>query len=168
MFYLRDLPNYEFIRKRTERYPEIDPAALEATLVLARVAVDMLQAFDVYLARHGISQGRFSILMLLNRDPEQGISPSDLAARTGVTRATVTGLLDGLERERMISREHVEQDRRMVQVRLTEQGRKFLEEIAPDYYRRVAGLMQHLSEEEKRTLTELMRKVNTGIASITA
>lgn len=168
MFYLRDLPDYEAIKKRAQRYPELDPAAVEATLVLLRVAVDVLGAFDIFLARNHLSQGRFSMLMLLNRDPEQNLCPSDLASRAGVTRATVTGLLDVLERQRLVKREHAQLDGRMVRVRLTPRGQQFLEGILPDYYRRVGNLMGQLSEQEKHVLTGLLRQVNAGIPAITA
>jgi DNA-binding MarR family transcriptional regulator len=168
MFYLRDLPNYEAFKKRAERYPNVDPAALESCINLLRVAVDVLAAWDVYLARHKTSAGRFSILMLLNREPEKPVSPSDLAARAGVTRATVTGLLDSLEREKLIKREHAVDDRRMIQVRLTPAARKRLDAMLPDYYKRVADLMGQLTEEEKKSLIQLLTKINAGIPTITA
>ncbi len=167
MFYLRDLPNYETIKKRAQRYASADPAAIESCLVLLRVAVDVLAGFDAYLARHKISAGRFSLLMILNRDPEKPMSPSDLAARAGVTRATVTGLLDGLERERLVERRHGCNDRRTVLVHLTPAAQQRLEEILPDYHRRVAQLMGALSEEEKKQLTALLGKVKLGIPTIT-
>src|SRR6185369_7523268 len=103
MFYLRDLPKYEALRQRAARYPEIDPRAFEAFLVLMRVGSDLLDGLEAYLGSKGMSQGKFSILMLLNRDPDVGISPSVLADRSGVTRATVTGVLDGLSREKLVS-----------------------------------------------------------------
>jgi DNA-binding MarR family transcriptional regulator len=168
MFYLRDLPNYETIKKRAARYAGADPAAIESCLVLLRVAVDVLAAFDAYLARHKMSAGRFSLLMILNRDPDNPMSPSDLAARAGVTRATVTGLLDGLEREQLVERRHGCDDRRTVLVRLTPAAHHRLEEILPDYHRRVANLMGELSEAEKKTLTGLLGKVKAGIPTITA
>jgi DNA-binding MarR family transcriptional regulator len=168
MFYLRDLPNYETIKKRAARYAGADPAAVESCLVLLRVAVDVLAAFDAYLARHKISAGRFSLLMILNRDPDTPMSPSDLAVRAGVTRATVTGLLDGLEREQLVERRHGRSDRRTVRVHITSAGRDRLEEILPDYHRRVADLMGELSESEKRLLTGLLGKVKAGIPTITA
>lgn len=167
MFYLRDLPNYETIKKRAARYANADPAAIESCLVLLRVAVDVLAAFDAYLARHKISAGRFSLLMILNRDPDTPVSPSDLAARAGVTRATVTGLLDSLEREQLIARQHDCADRRMVMVRLTPLAQQRLEEMLPDYHRRVANLMGQLSEPEKKKLTALLGKVKEGIPTIT-
>ncbi|KAA9150109.1 MarR family transcriptional regulator, partial [Delftia sp. BR1] len=50
------------------------------------------------LAPHGLSEGRFVLLFLLESASE-GLAPNHLAEQAGITRATVTGLLDGLERE---------------------------------------------------------------------
>ena len=163
MLYLRDLPKYEAIELRARRYPEIDPASVISYLVLLRVASDVLAAIEGYLARHDLSQGRFTVLALLNRNPDAPMSPSDLATRSGVTRATMTGLLDGLERERLIRRKQDRGDRRMLLVELTPGGRKMLDEIFPDYYRRIAKLMGHLSEAEKKQLIELLNKITPGL-----
>lgn len=50
------------------------------------------------LAPHRLSEGKFVLLCLLH-DRSEGLAPHELATRAGVTRATVTGLLDGLERD---------------------------------------------------------------------
>src|SRR5436190_23969182 len=105
VFFLRDLPKYEAIRQRAAKYPQLDPRGLEAYLVLLRVSSDVVDELESFLAKRGTSQGKFTVLMLLNREPDVGVSPSDLAERSGVTRATITGLLDGLSREKFISRE---------------------------------------------------------------
>jgi len=166
MLYLRDLPKYEAIEQRSKRYPQVEAAAVQSFLVLLRVASDVLETFEQFLARHGMSQGRFSVLMLLNRDPDQPMSPSDLAVKCGVTRATMTGLLDGLERERLIKREADRNDRRMLLIQLTTKGRKMLDGMLPDYYHRIALLMNHLSDAEKHQLVELLGKVNGGITAV--
>jgi DNA-binding MarR family transcriptional regulator len=166
MFFLRDLPKYEAIRQRAARYPDLDARALEVFLVLLRVGSDVLDALEAYLTKKGTSQGKFTILMLLNRDPDVGISPSDLADRSGVTRATITGLLDGLSREKLVVREDDVGDRRKAVVRLTARGRKMLDEMLPDYYRQVADLMGGLSDTEKVTLIELLTKVNSHIGAL--
>src|SRR5436309_12182623 len=95
MFILRDLPKYDAIRARATRYPEVNAGAVEAFLTLLRVGSDVFAALEKYLACHRLSQGSFTVLMLLNRDPDIGLNPSDLASKCGVTRATMTGLLDG-------------------------------------------------------------------------
>jgi len=159
MFLLHDVPKYETIRQLSERYPSIDPRAVEAFLVLLRTATDTLNAFESYWQRLGMSQGKFTVLMLLNRNPEQGLNPSELADKAGVTRATMTGLLDTLEKDGVIRREADVRDRRTVLVRLTETGRALLERMLPDYFECVARLMAPLSAIERKQLVALLQKI---------
>lgn len=166
MFYLRDLPKYEAIRQRALRYPDLNARALEAFLVMLRVASDVLDALEALLASYGTSQGKFTVLMLLNRNPDVGMCPSDLAERSGVTRATITGLLDGLEREKYIVREDDRTDRRKAVVRLTPRGIKSLDAMLPSYYRQVSELMGQLADTEKANLVELLMKVNSNLADV--
>ena len=166
MFLLRDLPKYESIRLQSERYPQIDPRAVEAFLVLWRTSTDTLNAFECYLAKHGMSQGKFTVLMILNRNPDQGMNPSELADRAGVTRATMTGLLEGLEREKLISRQGDRSDRRRAVVRLSASARKMLDGMLPDYYSRLHDLMADLSEDDKATLTALLTKIAQRVPDV--
>jgi DNA-binding MarR family transcriptional regulator len=166
MFYLRDLPKYEAIRQRASRYPDLDARALEAFLVLLRVASDVLDGLEALLASYGTSQGKFTVLMLLNREPDVGVSPSDLAERSGVTRATITGLLDGLEREKLILRQGDRDDRRKAVVRLTPRGLKMLEAMLPSYYRQVSELMGCLSDSDKTKFVDLLMRVNERLPSL--
>ena len=163
MLLLRDLPRYEMLQEKAQRYPELDANAVEATLVLLRVASDVFEGMGAHLARHDISQGRFMVLVLLDRHSHaEGLLPSEIAEHLGVTRATVTGLLDGLEKCELISREMHPEDRRAFCIELTPKGREFLAEMLPGHYRRIAGLMAHLSESEQRQLVKLLGKVSHG------
>ena len=134
--------------------------------MLLRTATDTLNAFDCHLQRLGKSQGKFTVLMLLNRDPERGMNPSDLADKAGVTRATMTGLLEGLEREKLISRQGDRSDRRRAVVRMTASARTFLDGMLPDYYTQVHELMADLSEADKHHLTQLLGKISHRIPQI--
>lgn len=166
MLYLRDLPKYESIRQQAQRYPQIDPRAVESFLVLLRVASDVLGGIESYLALHGMSQGKFTVLMVLNRNPQAGQNPSELADRCGVTRATMTGLLDGLEREKLIRREGDSADRRKAIVRLTTKAVRLLDQMLPGYYAQIADLMGGLPEEQKVQLIELLAKVNQRLPAL--
>jgi DNA-binding MarR family transcriptional regulator len=162
-FSLRDIPKYDAIRARAARYPEVDAGSVEAFLLLLRVGSDVLSALERYLAPHGMSRGTFSVLMVLNRDPTRGLNPSDLANRCGVTRATMTGLLDGLERKGLLNRESEQADRRTILIRLTPKAGDLLEGMLHDYYRRVAALMSGLTLEEKQALSEMLIKVDQRV-----
>lgn len=163
MLLLRDLPRYEMLQEKAQRYPELDASAVDATLILLRVASDVFEGLGAQLTRNGLSQGRFMVLMLLDRSPAgEGILPSEIAEQLGVTRATVTGLLDGLEKCHLISRQMHPEDRRAFCIELTPKGRQFLADMLPEHYRRIAGLMAHLDHEEQRQLVKLLSKVSHG------
>lgn len=165
-FPLRDIPKYEAIRARAARYPEVDAGAIEAFLLLMRVGSDVLGAFEKYLASHGMSRGTFSVLMVLNRDPSHGLNPSDLASRCGVTRATMTGLLDGLERKGLLRRESEQADRRTILIRLTPKAGQLLDSMLHDYYKRIADLMGGLTLPEQKSLSEMLVKVDQRVSSV--
>jgi DNA-binding MarR family transcriptional regulator len=163
MFLVKDLPKYEVIRARAARYPEIDPDAVEAFLILMRTGSDVLMGVEKFLARHKLSHGGFCVLMVLYRQPKVGLNPSDLASRCGVTRATMTGLLDCLQRNKLIRRESDQADRRTVLVRLNDHGVVILESLLHDYYRRVALLMAGLSNPDKKHLNWMLGQVALGV-----
>nr|WP_236672838.1 MarR family transcriptional regulator [Comamonas sp. JC664] len=112
-----------------------------------------------------MSLGRFTVLVRLysTEDVEGALTPADLAESSGVSRATMTGLLDTLEKDGLISREDHPEDRRMYTVRLTSKARQLVEGMLPDHFRRIAALMAPLSEEEHTTLRALLAKVSEGL-----
>jgi DNA-binding MarR family transcriptional regulator len=163
---LKEVPKYECLLEGAKRFPELDPSATEAFLHLLRTSNDISEDFGAIHASHNISRGRFIVLMLLNHDPERPASPADLADRSNVTRATMTGLIDTLERAGFVKREHAPGDRRMMLVRLTTRGRAFLDRILPGYFRRIAAVMGQLTEAERKSLVALMGKIQQTLPAI--
>lgn len=166
MFYLKDLPTDRTLEEIAKRYPDLDPSALKTCAVLLRTGSDLLTAFETILGKHGLSQGRFLSLIVMNRTPNKAINPSTLAEKVGVKRATMTGLLDGLEGKGLIERVAHPEDRRKLGIRLTKNGRQLLDEILPDYYDHIGKLMAELSEKERQELELLLGKVNQGLSTL--
>ncbi|MEY3747681.1 MAG: hypothetical protein RL194_1140 [Pseudomonadota bacterium] len=163
MLQLRDLPNRETLEKFAARYPQADISAISAFLHLLRVATDLSVALDACLSRHGLLQGRWWVLILLMREDALQSTPSALAEKAGVTRATMTGLLDGLERDGLVARELDPHDRRSVSIRLTAAGQQKLDEVMPDYYSRLRACMAALDERDRQQLNDILNLINAGI-----
>lgn len=163
---LREIPKDECFRALAREYREVEASAIETHLTLLRVAGDVLNAFEMHFARHHISQGRFGVLVILKISPARQLHASELAEKIGVSRATMTGLLDGLERDGLIARLDEETDRRKTTIKLTLSGQRYLERILPDHFRRVARLMADIGETERRTLIKLLRKISQGIPAL--
>ena len=173
MFYMKELPSEEDFRPLVPEYSSLDTSSVMLFYLFLQVGSDMLTAFETYLADHGISQGRFTVLLLLlrsqvRRNGAGGLSPSELARQAGVTRATMTGLMKGLQRDGLIERSGHDGDGRKVIVRLTPRGKESLHIIFPAYYSRIAELMNELEDEEREKLSMLLHKMkNKMSASIT-
>ena len=166
MFFLRDLPTDKTLSEFAKRYPDLDPSALRTCAVLLRTGSDLLAAFETLLGKYDLSQGRFLTLIVMNRTPDEAINPSSLAEKVGVKPATMTGLLDGLERRGLVRRLAHPEDRRKVSIRLTDSGRRALDEMLPEYYSRIARLMANLTEKERQDLVALLGKVSQGLLAI--
>lgn len=162
---LRVLPRVETTRALARRYSSLDPTAVEAYLSIVVTGNAISRAIESYLARHDIAPGRFGVLMYLLRKKERRGLPSAMAEWLGVTRATITGLLDGLERDGLVRREPHDRDGRMTHVALTAKGQACLDRLLPDYFRMTGGMVASLDERERRTLTRLLGRVREGVAA---
>lgn len=154
--------DYQALQALATRYPELDIASVEACLAFLRATADVQSALEAHLARYGLSMGKFTLLMQLLQAEESGLTPSECAERSGVSRATITGLLDGLEREELVERRPRLGDRRMLSVHLTEKGEVLLAQMLPDHFCRTTELMANLSAIEKKTLVKLLQKLQAG------
>lgn len=166
MLQLRDLPKIDTLEKFATRYPEADVSAVYTFLNLLRVAGDLSTALDACLSRHDLLQGRWWVLILLMREDSKTSTPSILAEKAGVSRATMTGLLDGLAQNNLVSRVYAQEDRRSVFIRLTDAGQAKLDLVMPDYYTRLRDCMQGLSEQDREKLQQLLTVIDAGSAAL--
>ncbi|HEX5539666.1 MAG TPA: MarR family transcriptional regulator [Methylophilaceae bacterium] len=168
MLQLRDLPSNEVLDKFAQRYPQADVSAIATFLHLLRVATDFSMALDDCLSRHGLLQGRWWVLILLMREDTKISLPSVLAEKAGVSRATMTGLLDGLERDHLVQRIFDPTDRRCVSIKLTAAGEAKLDAVMPDYYSRLRICMQSLDEASRAHLQQMLTQLHAGIGAFSA
>jgi len=116
------------------------------------------------LAPHALSEGRFVMLFLLDAASE-GLAPNELAEKAGVTRATVTGLLNGLERECLIERQTDASDGRALRIQLTPHGQQVARPVFEQHSHWIAGLFGNLSTAERTQLALLLDKVAANVTS---
>lgn len=129
-------------------------------------ALSLASAIDrdcaALLAPHGLSEGRFVLLFLLDGAPG-GLAPAVLAQQAGVSRATVTGLLDGLEREGLVARQADASDRRALRISLTPRGQQVAQAVFAQHGRWIASLFGPLDAAERTQLARLLDKVATRL-----
>lgn len=122
------------------------------------------QACAARLAPHRLSEGKFVLLFLL-RDLPEGLAPHELADKAGVTRATITGLLDGLQRDGLLARHSDSQDRRKISVRLTEQGQALAQHLLDEHSQWIGSLFAGFDQAERNTLSTLLKRAWLNVTS---
>jgi DNA-binding MarR family transcriptional regulator/CheY-like chemotaxis protein len=133
--------------------------ALSMMSIMTRLARMILRITEDHSTKLGISQSKLSVLMYLNQALEHCASPSALAAHCGVSRAAMTGLLDGLEQEGYVERDDHPSDRRALKIKLTLKGQQFLDWISPPGSYQMLELVDRLEGDERKQLTELVRDI---------
>ena len=117
------------------------------------------------LEEYGLSKGKFTILIIMYSDGADGMNPSELAEKSGVSRAAITGLLSRLERDGIIERQNDLHDGRMTTVKLSLKGVDLMNKVLPIHFVHTSKLMSGLSEQEHVQLEFLLQKIRTGISS---
>jgi len=150
------------LQRALEQFPELDISAIEAHASLDHTVDVINGTVFAPLHEYGISRGRFNVLMnlsieeMLRNEPP---SPSAIAESLGVTRATMTQLLDGLEHDKMIERRNAGHDRRAQAIHLTEEGRNLFTQLIPSISREIAQIFAPLTPVERQTLIGLLSKL---------
>ncbi|RKT05546.1 DNA-binding MarR family transcriptional regulator [Streptomyces sp. 3211.6] len=162
-----EAPTLDQARRQIRRYGlDSDPQAVLVAVRLMAAGARLGQASEVHFSRFGLSTGRYRLLADLE-DSEGEKSPSLLAASLGVSRATVSGLIDSLEKDGLVLRRPSAQDGRASVVVLTARGARKLRDLAPDHFRRLQAMVADLSVEERTVFLDLLSRVTRGIGALT-
>jgi DNA-binding MarR family transcriptional regulator len=146
-----------------EQTPEGDAAATEAVMNLVRTADLLFDEIGRLLRPLNVSAAGGLVLgMLRDRGP---MSPSELGERLIVTRATVTGLVDSLEKRGYVRRSAHPSDRRSQIVELTPAGLDVNAKLRTLIHGHEKEWLSVLTADEIRTLIGLTHRIQDSMGS---
>lgn len=133
-----------------------------------RTIIELTQTYDLlddilnrHFGRFGLSQPKFNALMQLRQAGDQGLVLSELGERMLVSRANITGLIDRLERDQLVTREADPRDGRVIRAKITLKAQNLLEDILPIHGEFTQKTMSCLNPAEKKELLKLLHKLKT-------
>lgn len=88
-----------------------------------------LRALGARISRHGVSIGMWFFLRALWE--EDGLTQRELSRRVSMMEPTTATALESMERRGLISRTRNSKDRRKINIRLTDRGRRLQEVLLP-------------------------------------
>lgn len=146
--------------------PDLDPEAIGTAARLLRVGHLLDDLIGERVAEHGLKKAEGDVLFVLRRAGEPyRLSPSRLSEALYVHSGTLTSRLDRLERKEMIERVRHPTDRRSVEVRLNERGKKVADEAVTLGVDDLRSVFEPLSDRERSALNRATSKLIGRIAS---
>jgi DNA-binding MarR family transcriptional regulator len=142
------------ITRKAVRFDSLDQ---EVFLSLWRTYDRLRMLEDELFARFDLTPQQYNALRLLKAEHPAAIPTLTLANRLVSRAPDITRLLDKLEQRGLIERERLADNRRVVQVRLTESGMALLDELSEPLKDCHARQLGHLSSVQLKQLCELLR-----------
>lgn len=155
---IKDFPNLETLKKIKKQFHNLDLNALSGWLEIIKTADQLEAKLNQFLSCKNIQQSRFFILILLLRNPD-GMTLSKLAYGIGVSKPTMSGLIDRMYKDELLDRKESEKSRREVVISISEKGRNLINSLLPEHYDIVSNLMENLTEEDYKDLKRILSKI---------
>lgn len=118
-----------------------------------------LRAFDEFFERlgmRGLKPGEFSVLYVISQNPR--IRQSALGQRMMIKRAHMTKLIRAFEDRGLVSRRIPDEDRRAVELSLTAEGKRVMDENSDAFFAHEQTTGAPLTRRERQQLVMLLRK----------
>jgi DNA-binding MarR family transcriptional regulator len=139
-----------------QRYMSLRPRLIPPKDVLR--FKEMMKSFKGSDYKTGDHEFVFRILMLLSNNPDP-LTMSELSTELNVPLSTATRIVDELVKRDMMERVHDSRDRRVVRVKMSENGRKLYETGTAYTKQRITRLLKDFSAQEQTQLMSLMNKL---------
>ncbi|MBP0450488.1 MULTISPECIES: MarR family winged helix-turn-helix transcriptional regulator [unclassified Kitasatospora] len=138
--------------------PHLDPDIEGAVTRMNKLTRHLRRVREQGVADYGLQKHEFDTLHELAGRGGHAL-PSELRADLNLAPASVTGRLEALERRGFVVRTPSTEDRRRVDVELTEAGLEAWRQALDVVGREEQRLLGVLAPEERRLLSDLLRRV---------
>jgi DNA-binding MarR family transcriptional regulator len=144
------------------RYPNASPLATECAMNLVFTADLLVKRIARLVQPLGLSPASGLVLSIV-ADAESPLPPHQIAERLIISRATVTGLVDSLERQGYVRRRPHQSDRRMLLIEATDSGRQVADAFRPLVHQHEKLWLETLSDEDQQQLIDSLQRLQTSL-----
>lgn len=128
----------------------------ECLIILREVYNLVVSGENEWLAKYDLSMTKLNFLLLLRWAPDCRMSMTDLGKDLTITGGSITKLVDSLESTGTVRRMQMRDDRRVVLVELTEQGRRLFDDVTEEHNRHWDAVWAGISDDD---LAELIARL---------
>jgi DNA-binding MarR family transcriptional regulator len=140
--------------------PDVD-RVLEAIIYLATEGRRLTKE---YARRINLTGPQLTVLKMLEAFGD--LSLSELSERIRAQNSTVTGIIDRMEREALVTRARSRDDRRVFLIKLTPKGARIAETIAVEPMEILRSTLASLSATDMRDLMRILTKLARKVEAL--
>jgi DNA-binding MarR family transcriptional regulator len=142
----------------------VSASANECIVGIVRASEAFVALANRALSGYQLSPAARQALAVLDGAGEP-LSPTEIARRLIVTTASVTSLLDTLERRGFVERRADPGDRRRLLVAITPPAQDLVRQYVPEVVALQAAVMSGIGEEDRQHLIAVLTRVSEAIAA---
>jgi len=140
--------------------PDLNPASTEVVGRIVRMEYFITRRVLQDMARHSINVGEFDVLAALRRQGEPyQLSPNQMQEMVLISSGALTNRINRLESAALVKRTPDQDDRRGVNVTLTEKGLNVINDAVSHHLAAESELLEPLDQEERVVLAKLLKKL---------
>jgi DNA-binding MarR family transcriptional regulator len=154
-------------RQYREKFDWADVKSIELVLRLAATATSIRGAAQRLFSAHGFERaaGRMGVLRVLYFSPKGRMNQNEISNEMQVTSANISYVLEGLERDGLVTRTPHETDRRVTWVQLTEDGEEVFKRLAPAMTAHLVNLGSGFTDDEKVIFSSFLERLRNNAES---
>ncbi|MBT2736230.1 MarR family winged helix-turn-helix transcriptional regulator [Bacillus sp. ISL-7] len=131
--------------------------SLKLFIVLSRAYKAINEHVNKVIQASGLNPTEFAVLELLYHKGDQPMQ--QIGGKILLASGSITYVVDKLEQKGMLKRIACPKDRRVTFAQITEDGKKFIQDIFPEHAEQIDKLMSSLTETEKLEAIDLLKKL---------
>ena len=112
------------------------------------------------LLPYGVTPGQYGVLYCLWQN--RVMTPKDIAQMLGLENSTISGVLDRMQKKDLIQRVISQEDRRCIQVTLTEKGEALEGPVLAAIEEVNRQVLSRFSKEDADTLLRCLKAISTA------
>jgi MarR family transcriptional regulator, 2-MHQ and catechol-resistance regulon repressor len=151
------------LQRELKKHGAFDSAEQEAILNILRTNDQFQNQFGKLFRSFEITSSQYNVLRIL-RGHGKSLQIQEIASQMIQVVPAMTGLIDRLEEQQLVRRERCQNDRRVIYIGLTDQGKKLLASMDNAVKAQHEKLIGHLTKSELKELTRLLEKARQSIA----
>lgn len=139
----------------------MESKSLKSFIVLMKASKSVQELITTDIASYGMRTSDFVIMETLYHKGRQTIR--QIAEAVLIKTGSITYVIDKLEDKGWLTRSDCKEDRRVVYIELTDEGKRVMDSIFPQHQLVIEDIFSELTEQEHDVLIDLLKRVGKKV-----